>query len=207
MHRGHSINFGCRIWPIKYNSAPCRWLPLAICDASVSLESSTDSALVELHPHRALWWTTQISPCLLPFSLFIYLCADGKSLSQIGTPQILFLWKAPAVLKSFSSIWSALQAFAVHFISHFSSHCLSICVKSSWIFIYNLAWVCSECSADSRCFVRTRTSCSQTFRWDSRLLWAEFHHTMHVKCWGYCYFLAFAIAFIQEIRLLMPCNA
>lgn len=46
-------------------------------------------------------------------------------MTQIGTPQILFLWKASAALKSFSSIWSALQAFSVHYISHFSSHCLS----------------------------------------------------------------------------------
>lgn len=93
----------------------------------------------------------------------------------------------------------------MHFISHFSSHCLSICVKSSWIFIYNLARVCSEGSADSRCFVRTRTSCSQAFRWDNRLLRVEFRHTCGAReVLGLSLFTGFCYCFYSG-RLLLPC--
>lgn len=179
------------------------------CWPSAALQScwsSAQTALEELHPHRALWWTTQISPCLLPSFLFIYLCADGKSLTQIGTPQILFLWKASAALKTFSSIWSALQAFAVHFISHFSSHCLSI--VSSLLGSLFVIWHESVLRVQQTLTVLCELGHLAFRPLGGTAGYSELSciilvvHVLSQRC--HCV-LALTIAFIWEVSLLMPC--
>lgn len=127
-------------------------------------------------------------------------------MTQIGTPQILFLWKASAALKSFSSIWSALQAFTVHFISHFSSHCLSI--VSSLLGSLFLIWRESVLRVQQTLTVSCELG-HLAFRPSGGIAgYSELSFTIlmvHVMSRGYHCILAFTIAFIWEVQLLKPC--
>lgn len=126
-------------------------------------------------------------------------------MTQIGTPQILFLWKASAALKSFSSIWSALQAFAVHFISHFSSHCLSI--VSSLLGSLFIIWRESVLRVQQTLTVLCELGHLAFRSLGGTAGYSELSFIIfmvHVMSWRCHCILAPTIAFIWEVRLPVP---